>query len=62
MKDKINTKVEINIEISDTDLLSELTNLSMELGLSLDEFIMYSMEKVIYDIKLIRKMRTTNAS
>jgi len=46
--------------VKDPDLLSELTTFSLELGLSLDEFITYSIEKVIFDIKYIRKMRTTN--
>lgn len=58
--EKINRKIELNIEIKDPDLLSDLTILSMELGLSLDRFILFSIEKIIYDINFIRKMRTTN--
>lgn len=55
MKDKINTKIEINIEINDTDSLSELTNLSIELGLSLDEFIMYFIKKLFMILNLLEK-------
>jgi hypothetical protein len=60
MDDKIITTINLNVEIKDPDLLSELTTLSMELGLSLDKFILFSIEKIIYDINFIRKMRTTS--
>lgn len=60
MNDKISAKTSLNINIADNDFLSELTTISMEFSLSLEDFILYSIEKTIYDIRFIRKMRTVN--
>lgn len=54
--DNINSKLILNIEIKNPELLSELHIISMELSLSLDEFILYSIEKMIYDIKFLRRL------
>lgn len=62
MNNKIDAKLVLNIEIKDPDLVSELTTISMELALSIDEFIICSIEKMIYDISFVRNMRKANNS
>lgn len=58
----INSKLILNIEIKDSDLLTELTTISMELSISLDQLILYSIEKMLYDINYVRKIRTLSNS
>ncbi|WP_160690092.1 hypothetical protein [Clostridium sp. C2-6-12] len=53
----INTKIILNIEINDSILLNKVTNLVDELSLSMDEFVLYSTNKLIYDIECTRKLR-----
>lgn len=56
MKD-IKAKIILDIEIENVDLISQLNVFSQELSLSLDEIILYAIEKLIYDIKYVRKLR-----
>jgi hypothetical protein len=58
----INSKLILNIEIKDSDLLTELTTISMELSISLDQLILYSIEKMLYDINYVRKIRALSNS
>ena len=53
----MNTQLILNIEINDIDLISKLNNFSQELSISLEEIILYSLEKLIYDIEYVRKLR-----
>ena len=53
----INSKIIINLEINDLDLISKLNILSQELSITIDELIMYSIEKMIYDIEYVRTLR-----
>ncbi|KOA20327.1 hypothetical protein CLHOM_12390 [Clostridium homopropionicum DSM 5847] len=57
MNDNLDAKVILSIEIKNPDLVSELTTISMELSLPLDELIINSIEKMIYDIKFVRSLR-----
>ncbi|WP_326512258.1 hypothetical protein [Clostridium intestinale] len=57
MSDKFNSKVILNIKIKDPDLISEFNIIAMEMSLSLDEFIINSINKLINDIKFIRQLR-----
>lgn len=53
----IKSKVELSIEINDLELIGELNILLQELSMELDELILYSIQKLIYDIKFIRNLR-----
>lgn len=53
----INSKIMVNVEINDFDLISKLNILSQELSITIDELIMYSIEKMIYDIEYVRRLR-----
>ncbi len=53
----INSKIMVNLEINDFDLISKLNILSQELSITIDELIMYSIEKMIYDIEYVRRLR-----
>lgn len=54
---QINSKVILNIEIEDLELISKLNILSQELSISLNELVLDSIKKLIYDIEYIRKLR-----
>lgn len=56
----INSKLILNIEIKNPDLISELNFITMELSLTFDEFILYSLNKLISDIKFVRDLRKVN--
>jgi hypothetical protein len=53
----ITTKIILNIEINNSSLLNKVTNLADELSLSMDEFVLYSIKKLVYDIEYTRKLR-----
>ncbi|CAI3543117.1 MAG: hypothetical protein ACLUC0_06190 [Clostridium neonatale] len=55
--ENIEAKIILNIEIKDTRLINELNNISQELSLELKEFILYAIEKMLYDITFVRKLR-----
>jgi len=54
---QINSKVILNIEIEDLELISKLNILSQELSIELNELVLYSIKKIIYDIEYIRELR-----
>ncbi|MDU6036931.1 MAG: hypothetical protein E6Y83_01185 [Clostridium butyricum] len=56
MKD-IRSKIIINLEINNLDLISTINILSEELSITVDELIMCSIEKLIYDIEYVRRLR-----
>ena len=55
--ENIEAKIILNIEIKDTRLTNELNNISQDLSLELKEFILYAIEKMLYDITFVRKLR-----
>lgn len=55
--ENMEAKIILNIEIKDTRLINELNNISQELSLELNEFILYAIEKMLYDITFVRKLR-----
>lgn len=58
----INLKLILNVEIKDSDSPTEPTIISMEFSISLDQLILYSIEKMLYDINYVRKIRTLSNS
>lgn len=59
MKD-LNSSITINVDISNTELMSEINTVCIELSLSIDQFIAYAINKLLYDIKFIHSMRFTD--
>lgn len=55
--ENIKAKIILNVEIRDTRLINELNNISQELSLELNEFILCAIEKMLYDITFVRKLR-----
>lgn len=55
--DSINSKIILNVEINNIDLISKLNILSQEMSRPLDDLILYSIEKLLFDIEFIRKVR-----
>ncbi len=53
----MNSQLILNVEINDVDLISKLNIFSQELSISLEDIILYSLEKLIYDIEFVRKLR-----
>lgn len=53
----MNAQLILNVEINDVDLISKLNIFSQELSISLEDIILYSLEKLIYDIEFVRKLR-----
>lgn len=47
----------LNIEINNTELITELNIISMELSLSYDKIILQAISKLISDIKYIRTLK-----
>ncbi|NRT78413.1 hypothetical protein [Clostridium beijerinckii] len=52
--DKVNSKIILNIEIEDIELISKLNIFSQELSISLNNLVLESIKKLIYDIEFIR--------
>ena len=53
----LKSKVILNIEINDLDLISELNTISTELNISQEELIKASNEKLLKDIQYVRNLR-----
>jgi hypothetical protein len=53
----LNTNVTLNIEFKDLELLSKLNYLTAELSISLNDFIIISLHKLISDIQFTRNLR-----
>ena len=53
----LKSKVILNIEINDLDLISELNIISTELNISQEELIKASIEKLLKDIQYVRNLR-----
>lgn len=56
MKD-LKTTITLNIEINNQELLSRIDTICIELSISLEEFILYSIDKLLYDIKFVHNLR-----
>lgn len=54
---EIETKIILNVEVKDIELVNNLTIITQELSLSMDEFVLYAIEKMLDDIKFIRNLR-----
>lgn len=55
--DKVNSKIILNIKIEDIELISKLNIFSQELSISLNNLVLESIKKLIYDIEFIRLLR-----
>ena len=53
----LKSKVILNIEINDLELISELSRLSIEINISQEELIKTSIAKLIKDIEYVRSLR-----
>lgn len=53
----LKANITLNIEISDPQLMSKLNILCTEYSISLEDFITSSINKLIYDIEFLRKLR-----
>ncbi|MCD2346855.1 hypothetical protein [Clostridium guangxiense] len=53
----IKTSITINITIDNIELISEVNTICDELSLSLEQFISYSINKLIYDIRFVHAIR-----
>jgi hypothetical protein len=49
--------VSMNIEITNQEILSKIDTICTELSLSLDQFIIYSIDKLLYDIQFVHNLR-----
>lgn len=54
---ELDSKFIVNIEINNLELLSQINILSDELNLKENEFILYSIKKLIKDIEYVRNLR-----
>ncbi|UZQ49592.1 hypothetical protein [Clostridium kluyveri] len=50
---KLNSSVTINIDIVNTELMLEINVTCTELSLSLEQFITYAINKLLYDLKFV---------
>jgi hypothetical protein len=53
----LKANITLNIELSDSELMSKLNILCMEYSISLEDFITASINKLLYDIEFSRKLR-----
>lgn len=61
MKD-LNSSIDIKIDITNTELMLEINTICIELSISLDQFITYAINKLLYDIKFVHNIRTIDRS
>lgn len=57
---KLNSSVTINIDIVNTELMLEINVAFTELSLSLEQFITYAINKLLYDIKFVHNLKFVN--
>ncbi|WP_198039498.1 hypothetical protein [Clostridium kluyveri] len=50
----------INIDIVNTELMLEINVACTELSLSLEQFITYAINKLLYDIKFVHNLKFVN--
>ena len=53
----LNSNVILHIEIKDLDLITKLNYLTSELSISLEDFILVALDKLINDINFVRDLR-----
>ena len=58
----IKSNLILNIEINNPELISRIDEVSTELSLTLEQFIAYSIDKLLSDIKYVRNLRVINKS
>lgn len=54
------TRINLNIEFKNTELLSQINTISMELSMTTEQFILNAINKLLYDIRFIRDLTTIN--
>jgi hypothetical protein len=58
----LNSSIDIKIDITNTELMLEINTICIELSISLDQFITYAINKLLYDIKFVHNIRTIDRS
>ena len=53
----LKSKVILNLEINDLELISELNRISLELDISQDKLIESAIKKLINDIEYVRQLK-----
>ncbi len=53
----LKSKVILNLEINDLELVSELNRISLELNISQDKLIESAIKKLINDIEYVRQLK-----
>ena len=53
----LKSKVILNLEINDLELISELNRISLELNISQDKLIESALKKLINDIEYVRQLK-----
>lgn len=53
----LKSKVILNLEINDLELISELNRISLELNISQDKLIESAIKKLINDIEYVRQLK-----
>lgn len=59
--DNLKTKILLNIELTDPEMINKINNKTMELSLSLDDFILSAINKMLYDIEFVNNLRNKKA-
>ncbi|MCH3965522.1 MAG: hypothetical protein LKE46_14890 [Clostridium sp.] len=54
----LNSSVNIKVDITNTELLLEINTICIELSITLDQFITYAINKLLYDIKFVHNIRS----
>jgi len=58
--ENLKISVQLNMEMENLIIMQELSNVCTELSLSPEQFILYSLEKLLHDIQFVRKLRLAN--
>ncbi|WP_411679601.1 hypothetical protein [Clostridium thailandense] len=56
----LKTRINLNIEFKNTELLSQINTISMELSMTTEQFILNAINKLLYDVRFIRDLRNMN--
>ena len=54
----LNSSVNIKVDITNIELLLEINTICIELSITLDQFITYAINKLLYDIKFVHNIRS----
>jgi hypothetical protein len=56
----LKTNITLNIEFKNTELLSQINTISMELSMTTEQFILSGINKLLHDIQFVRDLRNLN--